>query len=69
MTGPPHDLDPEGPDLTTAEVAKRLRIRSPRSVHAYIRKQRFPNAYRTEGQWRIPQADLINYITQRSTST
>lgn len=57
----PHGLDPEGPDLLTAEVADRLRV-TPRTVIRYAADGRFPKAYRMRGAWRIPQASVIAFI-------
>lgn len=61
-----YPLDPAGPDLTTSEAMEHLRFRSERTVQRYCKRGLFPGAYRTEGQWRIPQSALIQYRERAS---
>jgi excisionase family DNA binding protein len=56
-----HDLDADGEDLTTGEVAKRLRL-TPRTISRYLASNEFPGAWQTRGSWRIPQSGVIAYI-------
>lgn len=60
MTSPDH------PDagLTTAEVARWLRC-STQTARRYLAKKHFPHAWKTDGQWRIPSADVTAFMAER----
>jgi predicted site-specific integrase-resolvase len=64
----PHDLDPNGPDLTTKEVGARLRL-DRRTVIRYASAGVFPGAYKTVGPWRIPQSGVIEFIQNGQIAT
>jgi len=64
--GEPHDLDPNGPDMTSEEVAARLRVHE-RTIRNYCAAGAFPGAFRLQKAWRIPQESLIQYITRDGT--
>jgi excisionase family DNA binding protein len=58
---PNHNLNPDGDDLTTGEVAKLLRL-TPRTIRTYLASNEFPGAWETRGAWRIPRASVLAYI-------
>lgn len=60
MTSPDH---PDA-ELTTAEVAKRLRC-STQTARRYRTRGHFPHAWKTDGQWRIPVTDVTAFLAQR----
>lgn len=57
----PNDLDPDGPDLTLAEVATVLEI-SERTVRRWLNRGVFSGIAYRSGRWRVPQAAVIEYI-------
>jgi excisionase family DNA binding protein len=59
----PHDLNPEGPDLTVERLAKCLDV-SERTVYRWLSRGDFPHKWRTgdKGPWHIPQADVLSFI-------
>lgn len=63
----PGSLDSEGPDLTIAEVAERLRVHRV-TVSRYLNSGQFSGAYRVGRDWRIPQRVLIEFIRAREQS-
>ena len=56
--------------LTTREVADRLGV-TPRAVQAWIKKGKFPNAYKLDpdgrtSPYRIPESDVVSFEERRT---
>lgn len=60
----PHDLDPDGPDMTVSQLAECLEL-SERTVYRYLDAGHFIGAYLL-GSWHIPQSTVIAYIQSRT---
>lgn len=60
----PHDLDPQGPDMTVSQLAECLGL-SERTIYRYLDSGYFPGAYLL-GSWHIPQEVVIIYIQSRT---
>lgn len=58
------DFDPEGDDLTVEELADRLG-KSVATIRRRLRRHLYPGAV-FDGQWRIPQQSVIDYISLRT---
>lgn len=47
--------------LKIGEVQKRLGVKSPTTIHKWVRLGRFPNATKENGQLRIPASDVAAF--------
>jgi excisionase family DNA binding protein len=48
--------------LTTADLGKRLRVHR-NTVNRLLRENAFPNAYRICRRWRVPETDVLAFIS------
>jgi excisionase family DNA binding protein len=51
--------------MKISEIAKKVKVNS-NTVTRWCNKGYFPNAFRVGSSWRIPRADVENYIRQQT---
>jgi predicted DNA-binding transcriptional regulator AlpA len=57
-----HSVGPDGPYLTSREVADLLRLRSIRQVDRLRKDGRFPGCVKPGRWWLYPQSDVTAYM-------
>ncbi|MED3899846.1 helix-turn-helix domain-containing protein [Priestia megaterium] len=51
-------------NFSIKETAKKLDIKSTNSIYNMLNDERFPNAFKEKGKWRIPSKDITNFKKQ-----